>query len=196
MTTPSIDPRRFAAVATADTAATWSFNRHGPFHALQRRLGLLSDADLAAPRRALLFAALAWLPLLLLAALQGLAWNEQHQRALLFDFVAYAWAVAVAAFVLMEQTSDKRMVTLVGRFAAHDLVPESARADFARARVAMERRTGSVLAETVLLAAAYALSYGWAAAMVARVDGGSWAGRIDGGALQPTAAGWWLVMVT
>jgi hypothetical protein len=53
-----------------------SFNRHGPFYRLQRRFGLLSDTDLAAGRRAVLFVAVAWLPVLVLAAFQGFAVNE------------------------------------------------------------------------------------------------------------------------
>ena len=111
-----------------------SFNRHGPFYRLQRRLGLLSDADLAVGRRAVLFAALAWLPAVALAALQGYALNDQHARAILFDFSAYAFAIAMAAFVLMEQTSDQRMAWLVGQFISRGIVLDSARDCFARAR--------------------------------------------------------------
>ena len=69
----------------------------------------LSDTDLAVKRRALLFAALAFVPALLLAWPQGYALNAHHERALLFDFSAYAIAVAIAAFVLLEQSSDLRM---------------------------------------------------------------------------------------
>ncbi len=85
-----------------------SFTCHGPFYRLQRKLGLLSDGDLAAPRRALMFAMLAWAPAALLAAVEGLALDPRHERAMLFDFSAYAFAIAIAAFVLMEQAADRR----------------------------------------------------------------------------------------
>ena len=49
-----------------------SFNRHGPFYRLQRRLGLVTDTDLAVGRRAVLFVALAWIPAVVLAAFDGL----------------------------------------------------------------------------------------------------------------------------
>src|SRR5262245_26012622 len=62
---------------TAPEGATWSFNRLGPFYELQRRLGLLDDTHLAAGRRALIFATLAFVPPLLLAALQGHALNPR-----------------------------------------------------------------------------------------------------------------------
>ena len=167
-----------------------SFNRLGPFYRLQRRLGLLSDTDLAAGRRGLLFAAVSWIPALLLAAVQGVAVNEHHERALLFDFVIYGFA-----FVLMEQSSDRRMAWLVGQFTAFGIVPASARGSFETARRTTERRSGSALAEGVILAIAYGSAYGWIARNVARVDGGTWAGRMQDGSLALTLAGWWALLV-
>ena len=89
-----------------------AFSRLGPFYRLQLRLGLLSGTDLAAPRRAVLFVGLAWIPAIFLAAMQGVALNAHHDEALLLDFSVYAYALAVGAFVLMEQTSDRRMAVL------------------------------------------------------------------------------------
>ena len=124
-------------------AQAWSFNRLGPFHALQERLGLITGTELYAGRRAMLFAAIVYVPTLLLALLQGYALGEQHQRALLFDFGAYATVVAIAAFVLMEQSSDWRMRRMMHTFAAHDLIMPTERARIEQARLAMERRTGA-----------------------------------------------------
>jgi hypothetical protein len=172
-----------------------SFNRLGPFYRLQRRLGLLSDTQLAVARRAALFLALAWLPALLLAALQGVALNAQHERALLLDFSVYAFALAIVAFVLMEQTSDKRMAWLVSQFVAQGIVRDSARQAFVRARMNMERRTGAAWAEGLILVAAYALAYEWLSVGLARVVGGTWYGQSGEGGLQLTLAGWWALGV-
>lgn len=176
-------------------AAPLSFNRLGPFYKLQRRLGLLSDTQLAAARRGLLFVALAWLPAMLLAAVQGVAINPHHERAMLFDFSVYAFALATGAFVLMEQTSDKRMAWLVSQFTAQDIVRASARAGFASSRTNMERRTGSPWVEGLILVAAYFIAYAWAVRGAARIDGGTWFGQVAGEALQPTLAGWWTLAV-
>ena len=162
-------------------SAPFSFNRLGPFYRLQRRLGLMSDTDLRALPRGLTFTAIAWLPALLLAALQGFALNEHHARAIVFDFSVYAFVISIAAFVLMEQTSDQRMAWLLGQFAAFGIVPESARESFVQARRAMERRTESRLAEGAILAAAYLLAYTWIARNAARVDGGTWAVQMQDG---------------
>ena len=172
-----------------------SFNCQGPFYRLQRRLGLLSTGDLAAGRRAAQFVALAWIPTVLLAAVQGFALNPHHERAILYDFSAYAFAIAIAAFVLMEQTSDRRMTWLVSEFTARGIVLERARSGFAQARRSMEQRTGSAVAELIILLGAYALTYAWIQRGVALVDGGTWFGSMPGDSLRLTLAGWWLLLV-
>jgi hypothetical protein len=182
-------------VSAPGLAPAFSFNRHGPFYRLQRWLGLLTDTDLATGRRALLFLALAWVPAVLLAALQGFALNEHHERAILYDFSAYAFAIAVIGFVLMEQTSDRRMAWLVSQFAAHGIAPETSRGCFATAREGMARRTGSWLAETVILVGAYCLAYVWIRSGAARVDGGTWFAQLVDDHLQLNLAGWWLLLV-
>ena len=177
------------------SSPAFSFNRHGAFYRLQRWLGLVSDTDLATGRRAVLFLALAWVPTVLLAALQGYALNEYHERAMLFDFSVYAFAIAIVAFVLMEQTSDTRMAWLVSQFAAHGIAPETSRECFTRARQNMARRTGSWLAEAIILVGAYLLAYTWIQRGAARIEGGTWFGQVIEGDLQFTLAGWWLLLV-
>ncbi len=173
-----------------------SFNRLGPFYRLQRRLGLLTDADLAAGRRGVLFIALAWLPAIALALVQRYALNADHALLLLFDFSAYAFAIAIGAFVLMEQSSDRRMATLVGQFTARGIVRESSREGIAQARLSMERRTGSGWAELAILVLAYLISYTWLSQSAGRIEGGTWFGHSVEGVLQPTLAGWWVLLVS
>jgi hypothetical protein len=173
----------------------FSFNRLGPFYRLQRRLHLLSDTDLAAGRRGVIFMLLAWVPVLLLAAMQGHLLNADHERAILFDFVVYASALAIVVFVLMEQTSDKRMAWLVSQFTAFGIVPEASRASFVQVRRAMERRTASWVAEAVILIAAYLMAFGWVERNAMRADGGTWAAQMQGGSLALTLAGWWALLV-
>jgi hypothetical protein len=172
-----------------------SFTCHGPFYRLQRRVGLLRDDDLAVGRRAALFMTLAWLPAVLLAALQGLALDAHHERAMLLDFSAWAFAIAIGAFVLMEQTSDRRMAWLVSEFVARGIVLERAREGFAQARRNMELRTGSARAEAVLLLASWLLSWEWIRQGAARIHGSAWFADSTGGTLQLTLAGWWLLLV-
>jgi len=179
-----------------ENAPAVSFNRQGPFYRLQRRLGLLSDTDLAAIRRASVFALLAWVPLLVLAAMQGYAWSEQRQRAILFDYTVYASVIAIFLFILMEQTSEQRMTWLVHQFVTYGILPEKSQVQIAHARQVMGRRTDSWIMETALLVAAYLLSYVMIRSGVGLVEGGRWFGRSVEGGMELTLCGWWLLLVT
>jgi hypothetical protein len=176
-------------------APPMSFNRLGPFYRLQRRFGLLTDTDLAAGRRALLYVAVAWLAVLALAAAQGFALNEHHERAVLFDFSAYAYAIAIFAFVLMEQASETRMAGLISQFNAQGIIPETSRARFVDVRQRMERRTGSSVVEASVFVAAYVVAYASIARAAERVEGGTWFAAVVDGSLQLTFAGWWTLLI-
>ena len=183
------------SVGAAGASPAFSFSQHGPFYRLQRRVGLLSETDPGIARRVALFTLIAWLPIVLLATLQGYALNEHHGRAVLLDFSVYAFLIAVAAFVLMEQTSDKRMAWLIAQFSARGIVPEASRECLRQARRMVERRTGSPLAEGVILVGAYWLAFVWMQRGAARIEGGTWFGQIVNGDIQFTLAGWWLLLV-
>ncbi len=184
-----------AAASEPSAGSAASFNRHGPFYRLQLRLGLLDARHLAVGKRAVLWAALAWLPAVAMAFAQGLALNPKHELALLLDFGVYAMVVSIIAFVLMEQTSDRRMAYLVRQFDSHSLLDVSAAAQVRQHHATMERRTGSAWVEGLLLLAAYLLSYRWLSAGAAAVEGGRWLGQVTPSGLQPSWAGWWAMLV-
>jgi hypothetical protein len=87
------------------------------------------------------------------------------------------------------------MAWLVDQFIARDIVRDSARAGFVRARQNMERRTTSPWVEALILVTAYAVGYEWLVVGAERIAGGTWFGRIVDGAFQPTLAGWWAMAV-
>lgn len=182
--------------AEAARLAALSFNRSGPFYRLQRRLGLIGEHSLNVGRRALLFAGLAWLPVLGLAALQGLAWGGASERALLLDFRVHAFAVAIAAFIVMERAADQRLGWLLSQFIARGIVSEASRPGLVRTHQASLRRSGNAWAEAAMLLLAYAMSWLWLNHAAAQSPGGSWVGQVVDGRWQPSWAGGWVLGVT
>jgi hypothetical protein len=173
----------------------WTFNRQGPFYRLQWRLGLLTDTDLAAGRRAVLFLLVAWVPAIVLSTLTGNAWGDHHERSILLDFSAYAFAIAIGAFVLMEQSSDRRMAWLVRQFVATGIATPGAQSCLTETRLRLERRSGSATIEAALLVLSYLLAFGWIDAGLTRVPTGTWFGQVVDGAPRLNYAGWWIVLV-
>src|SRR5499426_2417576 len=106
------DARHAQRVEPADSDS--SLMRSGPFHRFQQTIRLEDPLNPRTPRRALLFALVAWLPLASLAAVQGLAVNVDPRRSLLLDFTVYArFLVAVPLFILGESVADRRYSMIV-----------------------------------------------------------------------------------
>src|SRR5262245_41625532 len=83
---PDVRAAQWAAPAGPDLALM----RSGPFHRFQQTLHLEDPLHPRTARRAILFALVSWAPLATLAAVQGLAVNDDPRRSLLLDFTVYA----------------------------------------------------------------------------------------------------------
>jgi hypothetical protein len=102
--------------------------RSGPFHRFQQTIHLEDPLNPRTARRAFLFALVSWLPLAALAAVQGLAINDDPRRSLLLDFTVYArFLVAVPIFILGESVADRRFSMIVNYFIRSGIVASSER---------------------------------------------------------------------
>lgn len=168
--------------------------RGGPFYELQARLRLLHEHNLAAGRRALLFAAVAWLTLALLSLAQGTALGTIDQRPFLLDFSAYArFLLAIAVFVLMEPIAERRLRQLIEHFVDSGLIAQRQLPAAARALVVALERRNSRLAEIVALGVAYLLSFAVVTANL--MAPGSWI-VASGDTASLSLAGWWYLLVS
>src|SRR5262245_46377562 len=120
------DARHAQRVEPADSDS--SLMRGGPFHRFQRTLHLEDPVNPRTARRALLFSLVSWLPLAALAAVQGLAINEDPRRSLLLDFTVYArFLVAVPLFIIGESVADRRYAMIVNYLRRSCIVTDSER---------------------------------------------------------------------
>ena len=173
-----------------------SLIRRGPFHTLLRRLGLLDAEALPTFATGLLLAAFSWVPLAVFAALERGLQDAPSGPGFLADFNAYARCL-IGPFVLIvtERITEARLGRLLESFAQAGLLPESARSDFLALLRVAGRRSGSALAEFLLLAAAFGLSFASVNHALV-VSGGFWAGTPAAGGVEYTLAGWWLLIVS
>jgi len=105
--------------------------RSGPFHRFQQTLHLEDPLHPRTARRALLFALVSWLPLAALAAVQGLAINDDPRRSLLLDFAVYArFLVAVPLFIIGESVADCRYSMIVNYLLLSGIVTSSERRSY------------------------------------------------------------------
>jgi len=128
----------------------------GPLFQLLRRAHLSDDALTMARRRVIVIAVLAWLPLLLLSALEGRALGGSVAVPFLLDMdVQIRYLVALPLLIGAELVVHRRMRSVIQVFLERRLIPESAMPRFEAAITSALRLRNSVLAETLLIAMVY-----------------------------------------
>lgn len=109
--------------------------------------------------RAVIFALISWLPLVILAGTQGLVLGAGPERSLLMDFSTHArFLVAIPLLVVGEVVADKGFLMTVDYFGASGIIANREWQSYAGIISGAQRLRGSRLAAVILLLLAYATS--------------------------------------
>ena len=128
----------------------------GPLYQLFRRSHLSGDALELVRQRIIVISLFAWLPLLLLSALEGHALGGSAAVPFLLDVeVHIRFLVVVPLLIAAELVVHQRMRFVVQQFLDRNLIPESALTRFDAAIASAFRLRNSVLAEVLLIAFVY-----------------------------------------
>ncbi len=128
----------------------------GPLFQLLRRAHLSDDALMLMRQRILVLSLFAWLPLLVLSALEGQVIGGRAAVPFLLDVdVHIRFLVALPLLIVAELVVHQRMRFVVKQFLERQLIPESARTRFDAAIASALRLRNSVLAEVLLIAFVY-----------------------------------------
>jgi hypothetical protein len=128
----------------------------GPLFQLMRRAHLSDDALQLVRQRILVLSLFAWLPLLVLSALDGQVLGGRAAVPFLLDLdVHIRFLVALPLLIVAELVVHQRMRFVVKQFLERHLIPERARTRFDAAIVSAFRLRNSVLAEVLLIAFVY-----------------------------------------
>ena len=128
----------------------------GPLFQLLRRAHLSDDALMLVRQRIIVIALFAWLPLLVLSALEGQLLGGGAAVPFLLDVEAHIrFLVALPLLIIAELVVHQRMRPLLLQFRERNLIPENAMARFEAAIAAAFRLRNSVLAEVLLIAFVY-----------------------------------------
>ena len=164
----------------------------GRFDRLLERARLAHGARLHLGRVAALSAAVAWVPLLILAAIEGVAWGNRVAVPLLKDFLPYGqFLLATPVLVFGEKVVGKRLGWTVAELRRSDiLAPEDTPAlDIFLTRVIQLWQGSSVNVVLLLLTCAVTIRSLWG---VPEWLTGGW--QSVGGRL--TLPGWWYLLIS
>jgi len=164
----------------------------GPLYQLLRRTRLSDDALRLQRRRIVVISLIAWLPLLVLAALGGQLLGGGLAVPFLMDVdVHVKFLVVIPLLVAAELVVHQRMRAVARTFRDRSLVPEGAAARLDAAVASAYRLRNSVLAEVLLVAIVYFVGITVIWRHYATLDAATWYATPAVGGSRLTLAGAW-----
>ena len=128
----------------------------GPLFQILRRAHLSDDALQLVRRRTVVISTLAWLPLLILSAIEGRLFDGNVEVPFLVDVEVHVRYLAVLPLLIAaELVVHRRLRPLLQQFLERNLIPVSALPRFESAVESAFRLRNSVLAEVLLIAFVY-----------------------------------------
>jgi hypothetical protein len=169
----------------------------GPLYQLLRRAGLSGGTLELLHRRIVVLVAVAWLPLLVLSILDGVAMGTAVKVPFLFDVDLHLrFLLSLPILIAAELVVNQRTRVVVAQFVSQGLVPDSLRARFDQTLESAVKLRNSVVAELLLMAIVYGVGIFvlWRYYMVLEVP--TWYAAPEASLVRPKLAGWWYFFVS
>jgi hypothetical protein len=164
----------------------------GPLFQLLRRAHLSDDALMMVRQRILAIALLAWLPLLVLCALEGRLLGGTATVPFLKDVEVHTkLLLVVPLLIIAELVVHRRMRPLLQQFLERKLIPDNAMPRFEAAIASAFRLRNSVLAEVLLIALVYGVGILIVWRQFMSLDAATWYATPSAGGSKLSLAGMW-----
>jgi hypothetical protein len=164
----------------------------GPLYQLLRRARLTDDALMLQRRRIVVISLLAWLPLLVLAALGGRLVGGDVAVPFLMDVdVHVKFLVVIPLLVAAELVVHQRMRAVLAVFRDRNLIPVGAESRLEATVASAYRLRNSVLAEVLLIAFVYVVGITLVWRHYGALDAATWYATPTGDGTRLTLAGVW-----
>jgi hypothetical protein len=168
----------------------------GPYSRIQASLGLIKSDGLRVGRRALLVGAIAWVPLLLLSAVEGLALRPDPRESMLLDIAAHArYLISLPLMVIAEAVCLPALASISRHFGDMGLIPPANRPRYEYLIASTRRLLASPMTDFGILFLAYVLTLGLGPSLYPQ-GVSTWVAPLSGGAHQLSLAGWWRALVS
>lgn len=169
----------------------------GPFFQLLRRAHLSDDTLKLVRQRIIVISLLAWLPLLVLATLEGKALPGSTTVPFLLDLeVHIRFLMTMPLLIAAELVVHRRMSPVVKVFLERKLIPDSEMTRFDAAISSAFRLRNSVLVEVLLIAFVYVVGILIIWRQYITLDTATWYATQSAGRTQLSLAGMWFGYVS
>jgi len=173
-------------------AQNFSLVLGGPLFQLLRRMHLSDDALLLLRQRIIVISLVAWLPLLVLAALEGHLLGDTLAVPFLLDMeVHIRLLVAVPLLIIAELVVHQRLRPIASTFLERNLIPEADMTRFDEAITSAFRLRNSLLAEVLLILFVYGVGVLVVWRHYTALDAATWYGTSSAAGSELSLAGIW-----
>ena len=173
-------------------AQNFSLVLGGPLFQLLRQMHLSDDHLLLLRQRIIVVSLFAWLPLLVLAALERHLWGGTLAVPFLLDMeVHIRFLVAVPLLIVAELVVHQRLHPIALTFLERNLIPEVAMRRFDEAITSAFRLRNSVLAEVLLILVVYGVGVLVIWRHYTALDADTWYGASSNAGSGLSLAGLW-----
>jgi hypothetical protein len=181
---------------TTERPQEFSLVLGGPAFQLYRRLHLSGDTLEFLPRRMLVIALFAWLPLLLLSVIGGTAFGGALNIPFFHDIEAHVrFLVALPALILAEVVVQARISPMIQRFVDRRIVASEDMPAFKRAVDSTVRIRNSIFLELTTLVLVYTVGL-WIWRSQISTGTPTWYATPDAEHLNLSLAGYWYVFAS
>jgi len=166
----------------------------GPYFRVQASLGLIKAESLHVRRRAVLAALIAWLPLVILSAIDGMAIGATRQESMLLDIAVHArYLIALPLLVIAESVTLPFLAVTAGHFGATGLVASESRPRYKELLESTRAMLTSPRTALAILLVAYFVTL--TVSPLYPPDVSSWVRPVPG-THEMSLAGWWRALVS
>lgn len=192
----AVPPASFLSATTATDSPDFSIALGGPLFQLYRRAHLSGDGLQLLYRRMVIITMLAWLPLLILAFLDGRALGDTVKIPFLYDVEAHArFLVALPMLIAAELVVHWRVSPAIPRFVERRIVQDEDLPKFHAAVASAVRVRNSITLEASLLVFVYTIGiWIWRSQTAQALP--TWYASPQGGHLNLTRSGYYYAYVS
>ena len=149
-----------------------------------------------AGRRALVAILVAWVPLAILSALEGLALGRTRHESFLLDFAAYGrYVIAIPALVYASAAVLPRITKVVRHFVDSGLIAEADRGRYEALVASTRRLVTTRWADAAIVIVAYVVT-AVRSPQLYPSDLSTWVAPISDGTAHVSLAGWWRTVIS
>ena len=185
-------PAHITSDAVLNDAQNFSLVLGGPLYQLLRRVRLSDNALLMVRQRVVVIALLAWLPLLILSAVQGHLWNKSVAVPFLLDLeVHIRFLIVVPLLVIAELVVHQRLRFVARAFLDRHLIPEDDVPRFDNAITSAFRLRNSIAAEVLLIVIVYVVGVSVVWRQFTALSAATWYAPVSSTGARFSLAGIW-----